>query len=317
LKAIESSVRSLRFGTVPIHTIVTHENLDTDALVCIYMILKGVPLSRGAKLRLVRAGESLAADDPGIIHVDTGQGEFDQHGKGLQRSCSAALVYEGLGLDPSFLPLVEMAARADNVEEIAKSDLHYQIIGWKYDNYNSQLGGVNWKEVMSLAFSAFDIIVRQEKVRIESGKLLAEKGRWTTLENGIKVCHLGNYPRCREAAFEAGADFVTWTQFKRAGRYNAGVQRHRKCRIGLASTVASLRKAELTLRGLPIPKRLDYLHSGNGIEWFLHDSLALILCGSKTKALTGEEFTKLPKEVFEKIVETSLSAVKVVKKKGK
>ncbi|ABU58102.1 conserved hypothetical protein [Roseiflexus castenholzii DSM 13941] len=99
-------------------TIVGHLAPDLDCLTAIWILVR-FGGARNAALQFVPAGQTLhnrpADEDPHIIHVDTGGGQFDHHTPGAQGVCAAELVRRSIAPDDEALArLVAQVNQIDN-----------------------------------------------------------------------------------------------------------------------------------------------------------------------------------------------------------
>ena len=299
-----------------IKKLVGHRFPDDDVWLSIWIARKFMPKVENAEIEFVNAGTSLpgSENDPSIVHFDTGGGEYDQHGKRLLRTCSAGILAEKLGVqnDPGLNPLLEMVTAVDNAENVQETSLHFLIEGWPR-TFNDG-GGTDWKKVQKRVFEAFDSIYAQERGRSEKRATFHKVARPNILRNGLAVISLGASASHRAAAFEKGAAVVVWEQPKGKRGFYVGIQRSNKFRkLGLHKVVLALRLAEAKARGLEVEtKDLESIGRGEpATNWFLHDSLGLILSGSRTWELSEDEFTKLSFNEIVRIIGTVLSAVPV------
>jgi hypothetical protein len=293
-----------------IRTLVVHNWPDTDAWLCLWVAKKFVRKAEGAEIVFVRSGEILAGseDDPSVLHFDTGGGKYDQHGKSLPRTSSAVLLAQGLEIhdNPGLKALLELTVMVDNVEEIAPTNIHYIIEGLPRIHLNTD-NEPDWTTVQKTVFDMFDIVYGQEASRQKSRDDLEKLAGFYTLPNGLRFTELLGCPRLREAAFERGADVVLWTERKKNGFY-VGVQVNRRSGVLLSSIAVNLRRAEAAKRGLTLEDDFTFVGQ-KGTNWFLHDSLKLILCGSRTHELTGDEFTKLTVQQICQVVGETLEKI--------
>jgi hypothetical protein len=248
-----------------------------------------------------------------VLHFDTGGGEFDQHGKRLQRSCSAVLLAEAFDLleDPGLQPLLEMATKVDNVEPLDPTSIHYVIEG--YPSRFQKDGNVDWDIIQSRVFESFDILYSRYAKIAQSREDLKRYVRWATLQNGLKVATLLWHPECREAAFEQGAAVVVWTVSRGKNRFYVGVQKSRNYpELHLTRTVDAIRREEAEARGLSVENQnLGYFGLNEDIVpgWFFHDSANLILCGSRSHKLESEEYTRLTPNKIVEIVQRTMASM--------
>jgi hypothetical protein len=99
-------------------TIVGHLAPDLDCLTAIWILVR-FGGARNVALQFVPAGQTLhnrpADEDPHIIHVDTGGGQFDHHTRDAQGLCAAELVRRSIAPDDEALArLVEQVNQIDN-----------------------------------------------------------------------------------------------------------------------------------------------------------------------------------------------------------
>lgn len=296
-----------------IWTLVGHKWPDIDAWMCLWLAKRFIPEAANARIAFVNAGERLlwSDNDRAVLHFDTGGGQYDQHGKSAGRTSSAMLLAKNLGIqdDPGLKALLELTIMVDNVEELSPTNLHYIIEGLPrvYQNARRQ---PDWEWVQGTVFQMFEIIYGQETGRQRSRDTLGALGSFYELSNGIRVAEILENPSLREAAFERRADVVVWTDRKKGGFY-VGVQVNRRSRVTLSEVVAELRKAEAEVRGINVEgQRLDYEERREPVpNWFLHDSLNLILCGSRTWELAEDEFTKLTRQQVCEAVRRALERI--------
>ncbi len=133
---------------IPIHTLITHESPDLDAIISVLLIKKfGEPFFPGisnAKLEFYPAGKlpgdknSAQLEKSGILAVDIGGGRFDTHPVNMEvdwnkRDRAAAdLVAEHLGLleDPSWSGLIEYTRLQDSSgHNMYSRKAHHMMMG--------------------------------------------------------------------------------------------------------------------------------------------------------------------------------------------
>ncbi len=304
--------------------IVVHEHPDTDAYVCAWAADKFIAKDDPCSLAFVRAGEQLPAEEAEgfeVLHMDTGFGVLDQHGKSLERASSFELFCEFYKLtdDPGLEAILEMTRATDNVEKIPFTSVHYLLKGLHYHFRDRKTKEIDWQSCMDEAFTMLDILYDQARARRVSAEDFARMvNRLEMLKNGVKFANLGGQPRLREAAFNAGADVVLWTMppdRKNPNRFNVGIQVHRDSPIKLVSLMADLRRAEARQRRLNAKGRdlqavgKDPFFGG----WFLHDSLKLILNGSNSHPLETDEYTLLSRSQIANIMTERLSALQIMR----
>ncbi len=293
--------------------IATHDNPDTDALLCVSFARIHLVKEGDFELMLVRSGESVSPEDAAnydeVLVMDTGRGELDQHERGLKRSSSFVLFCEKYGFDKdeAMQPFLELSRATDNVEEVDTLSLHYLLKGLRFEFRDQASKKTDWAGVFDEACFLIGIHYRQIKSWIKSRSEFAKNGKVEELANGVKVSILERRARLREAAFEAGADVVFWTDQRKGGNY-IGIQVNRRSDMTLSGVIEGIRVAEAQKRGVNCAGHKLSAPGKNDVfgAWFLHDSEKLILCGSLTHELDAEEFTKLPIENIIKIMNNRL-----------
>lgn len=316
-RLVDALIRALVDTAPEVKKLVGHRFPDDDVWFCCWMARKFMPKAAGAEIIFVNAGTALpgSEDDLSVIHFDTGGGEFDQHTKERARTSSATLLAGKLDLtqDPGLKALLAMVTAVDNVEPLPPTSIHYAIEGYpRHPNCKKEDGTIDWGKVGERVFELFDSVYGQETQRAQSRENLQKHAVWTTLPNGLKVVSLLWNPNLREAAFEQGADVVLWTQARGSNRFYVGVQRNLKLpQLSLRGVAMHLREEEARLRQIQVDRRdLDYLQrEGPVSNWFLHQSLGLVLCGSRTWELTAEEYTKIHPRALIQFVCRPLSAI--------
>ena len=300
-------------GSPEIKTLVGHKCPDDDTWLCCWIAKRFIPKAASATITFVNAGKTLSGteNDPSVLHFDTGGGEYDQHNKRSWRMSSAQILVnklrEKLNLkEPALRPLVELATATDNIKRQEATSIHSIIDG--YPRLFKKNGNTDWDVVQGRIFELFDIVYGQEKQRVESREKLGRLVEWIKLPNGIKIAVLFGHPALREAAFEAGAAVVVWTQDKGGDKFYTGIQKHRDVDIHLNGVAANIRWAESKERGIDASSwNLQYVGLSEKLPWFLHDSEALIVNGSRGYPLKENEYTKLKPRQIVAIVRNTLS----------
>ncbi len=309
-----------------INTLVGHERPDADVFLCFWIALRFGLCIVNPLYRFVRSGERLESGegDPQVLHVDTGLGEFDTHGKGLGRTCAAALLAERLGIEdlPGIADLLEWVTKIDNAELLLDyTDMSYYILDLpKLEEVKDWRGRVEWVKVVNLAYREFDRQYQRGLQRHQNRTIdLPKYAQWImTPKKEIRVCTILDRSYLRITAFEAGADVVVWTQ-PMDGAFHAGVDINPtgespdrvelRESLSLQAAAAVLRWQEGQKRGLDLDvSELVYWGQLPPVpNWFLYDSNKLIRCGSGTHPLRKEEeFTKLTGEEIVQAVIASL-----------
>lgn len=287
--------------------LVTHYYPDSDAICCLWAAAKFIAKDAEHTLCFVPAGDKLPADDAEgyrVLEMDTGKGELDQHEKRLKRASSFALFCEKYGLsdDPGIVPILEMSRKADNVEDMSRTELHFVFRGLAY-HYTDKNKEVDWQAVCDYAFIALDILYSQGRQRAKSTQELSSIMHRYELPNGVVLATVWWRPALRDAAFESGADVVMFTQNidRKANLFYVGIQTNRKSRVTLETVISGIRLAEAQKREV---ETAGHDLRAIGIDphfggWFMHDSLKLVACGTRGHPLEGDEFTKLtPQEIL-------------------
>lgn len=111
-------------------TIVTHISVDLDAVSSAWLVKRNMPGWEDAQLKFVNAGETLDKkgpdENPEIIHVDTGLGQFDHHQEKNYEMSAAKKVF--IYLDKkNYLKVYDRDALSRMVDLIAKIDNFQEI----------------------------------------------------------------------------------------------------------------------------------------------------------------------------------------------
>lgn len=296
--------------------LVGHINPDEDVWLGFWIAERFGLCEESVEYRFVPAGTALpgSANDPTVMHVDTGGGEFDQHGRSLEMACSAGLLAKKLGIteDPGLKAILEWVTIVDNAAaKLPPTHVHFQVTALpRQRSCQNESGETDWMKVKERVYEIFDNIYNQEVSRIRAELDLPRFALWKAVsqEGGrqtIKVCFLFERPYLREAAYQKGADVVVWTtRNDKKGRYYVGVQVSRDSVVRLSRTAALLRFGEARKRGVELsPQDLTYIGQKEPLlGWFLHDSLKLVLCGSPKAPLQDHEYTLLSPQEIEKLV---------------
>lgn len=315
-----ATARSLILTVDRVTKLVTHKNMDFDAWLCYWLLMRYLPQAADAELVLVNSGTSLEGSqgDPTVITFDTGHGQFDHHSNGIGRdTTSAHLLAQALEVNglPELQELLTHALKVDRAEAISPTDINYQIKGWSYRLHNPQPGTPEWEQLREMVFTMFDIVRDQEALKAKTQtEFESSNVHWAT-QWGVRICVLNNRPQLRNAAFERGADVVVWSQNQPKGKILAGVQlnRNSRDRIDLTRVAAQLRLAEAKARGIEVNgSNLAYIGQGQPIPtWYLDQSLNLILAGSKTHKPAPDEWTRLTADEIARVVIRTFGELKI------
>jgi len=285
-----------------------HWHPDTDAWLCFWLLTNHQPEGSEVKLGFVKAGTRLPEDDPDweqfeVIHVDTGGGKFDQHGKELKHSSSFELVANELGYrgDAAIEQFIVMANNADNARTMDPTSIHYLISALpsvckaSERQYERE---VDWALVLDRVFFIFDTMASKWRVEAEVAAKFDRLETIQTLPNGLTFCALST-PGSRHAAYERGVDVVAWISPTKGGKAD------------LTSLIALLRREEASCRGIDITGLdLEQFSQVEGIPgWFLHDSLRFLGSGTKSHPLEGSDLTQIKAKVFFGLVRDALSEI--------
>ena len=300
--------------------VITHIHPDTDAWACAWLLRDYYPEEVSVELGFVPAGTRLPEDDPDweeykIIHVDTGGGKFDQHGKELDHSSSFELLANGLGYrgDVAVEKLIVMTNNADNARTMDPTSIHYLISAlhfsckasaWKYEKE------VDWAMVLDRVFFILDTMASKWRADAAVALKFDNSENIETLANGLRFCALTASPGLRHEAYQRGADVVVWVAPAKGGFYPA-VQVNENCKADLTPLIALLRSEEARCRGVDTSKlNLEQFRSVKGIPgWFLHDSRRFLGSGTKSHPLTGDDLTKMKAAAFKNVARNALSEI--------
>ncbi len=323
--------------------IVTHESPDTDAEVCITLLLQRVLPKASAQypdgypwsVKLARSGEQVLPEDAGnciLFHVDTGLRYeppyyFDQHAlKSKERTASAKLIadYFRLNKDVGVRALVDLAVRTDNIEEMAWDSTHHFLSGLQHNPMlKDEQGEPMWGDIIRLANLALSSMYLHVNHLVGSRvryRRFCERnpneGMYKLHPSEVKVCSLPRKPGCRDEAWRKGADVALWSVVPdktKPEKFWVGIGAGRKSEVSLKPVISALRAAEAKKRGVSIP-RMALEHIGTLPElptWFLYsqdgERFPLILAGSRSHPLEGDEFTHLTFSEIKQIVIEVLS----------
>jgi hypothetical protein len=305
----------------------THQNPDTDAYACVWAMVRFV-IEEDADFKIVTTDERLTADETGdaeVFYLDCCGGDFDQHGKELERSSSFELVCARYGLldDPGIEVILEMTKASDNDERLSPDSLHYALSGLRRMYTDKATKETDWaacfQTAMMLLNSLYEQTLSRRKYADEYAALkekLGDKLLITTDNNLLFVPLLGK-GQLKEAARDDGADVVMVTRPLRgenANMFTVMIQVGRNVELNLDHVMSALRGAEARRRGIPTEQwaTKDLWATGENKlfgGWYYHDSRRLIVCGTPKHELIEGEFTRLnPREVIE-IVKTVLGQI--------
>lgn len=294
--------------------LVTHQRPDTDAWCCLWAANKFiVPEDASRRICFISAGDELDDSDAAgheILYMDVGGGDCDQHGKRLVRGSSFQLLVEryNLNQDGVLDTLLELTRATDSVERIDPTSIHYIIKGLPHILREGTV--IDWSTIEAQVFLMLDILYGREQQRRAAALEFKKSGVMRTLSNGLKFATLFFHPELREAAYEAGAHVVMWTNGRSKNHIEVGIQVGRDAvRVSLVGVARAIRSAEAKARGLDVSK--VNLGADGTLEeiptWFLHDSHNLILAGSRAKRLHGDEYTKLRAQDIVTSIQSALS----------
>jgi len=298
--------------------VVGHVTPDTDVWLCAWLI-RNHYTEATMSIALVPSGNRLEKYAPEwkthrVFHVDTGGGWFDQKGKELKGSSSFALVAQELGYenDPAVQKLLPMINAVDNAKQIDPTSIHYLVTALQYKFRTGSK--TDWNMVQEYAFLVFDTMAEKWRADARTAKKFDAEATVETLPNGMTFCALLNKPGLRHAAFASGVDVVAWIA-PVPGGFHPAVQTNSESEkdIDLTGVVVKLREDEAEVRHVRTDGlKLDSFQAVIGLAgWFLHDSLRLILCGSKTHPLEEEELTRLKAARFFTTVRRALGEIEL------
>lgn len=304
----------------PCYLLVTHQCPDTDAFCCLWAARRFiVPEDAECRIVFIESSTRLDPEDEighEVIYMDVGGGPCDQHGKQLKRESSFGLLIEHYGLAKDealewcLKPILEMTRATDNAERVHPMSVHNIFKGLR--NFIREGDETDWSGVCDAAFMMLDILYEQQRGRLKSFMKYEKVGRPRRLRNGIVLSDLAREPGLREAAWNTGVDVVIWTPY-RGRRLEVGIAVGRGSRaVVLDAVVRNLRLLEARKRGINTDGQdlatigtLDSLPT-----WFYHDSRKLILAGSRSHRLQGDEFTQLTRNDIRNAVVAGLESLK-------
>lgn len=300
--------------------IITHQHPDTDAWLCAWLLCCNNP-GRDCTLDFVPAGTCLPDDHPAwktheVIHVDTGGGKYDQHGKELEDSSSFELLVEDLCMrgDAAVQKLLPLANAADNARPIDPTSIHFLFTALPYcmkvKSGRKWEKRPDWAEIANNVFFVLDTMAAKWRADAKTTERFKRIAQIETLPNGLRFCALPNEPGLRVAAYDAGADVVAWTAPTNGG-FNPAVQVSEAAAADLTPLIGKLRAAEAELRAVDVNGcDINQFREVPGIPgWFLHDSRRFLGSGTKTHPLTGDDLTKIKATIFFMIVRGELGKI--------
>lgn len=185
--------------------LVTHHAPDLDAIGSVWLFKRFSPEAfADAKVTFVNPGDELspaAAEHLGfdladVIHVDTGQGEFDHHqpDRAMEQVCASSLVfdtlkesYPHLENDPALRTLVEYITEVDHFGEI-----HWpEAAHWRYSlMIHELLRGLEFQNpydddaLLQFGFSCLDAAYESLKQNLKAYEIIAHRGVEFDLNEG-------------------------------------------------------------------------------------------------------------------------------------
>lgn len=327
LEVLRQEVPNLEQGELP-WKLVTHMHPDTDAHVCIWAATRFLA-GKDAEItyHFVRSGESLSENEMKgfrVLHMDTGLGELDQHGMDYTRTSSFELMCRKYGWldDEALRPILELTIATDNVEKVDPTSIHYVMKGLHYHFWDKGSKESDWNQVTAVAFLMLDVLYGQWKQNIKSSEDLAKFAKFNKLRGGVRFTTMVRRPQLRVAAFENGADVVMWTKMldykNPAAGFEVGIQSNPPSQVTLQYVMSDIRHAEAAKRGLAL-ENVEFLEVGKDASrfggWYLHGSLNLIVCGSRTHPLEDGEQTLLSPQEIINIVINRLNRVQMTERR--
>ncbi len=176
-------------------TIVTHISPDLDAIASVWLVKRFLHGFEHAEISFVPAGKTLndAApdEDPQIIHVDTGLGQFDHH-QLTERTSAARRVFDHIlekdQIKRSHIPalerIVEVVTMYDNFGEVFLSDPTADVYNFSLNELISGLKSFtqNNHETVEKILPMFDALLISMKVKVsaetELSKGVTLQTRW-------------------------------------------------------------------------------------------------------------------------------------------
>jgi len=257
-------------------TIVTHISVDLDAVSSAWLVRKYMPGWENAILKFVNAGETLDGKDPDenpeIIHVDTGLGQFDHHQiRDFNLSAAKKVfihldsrgylkVYEKEPLSR----MVDLIAKIDNFQEIHFPNPEADIYDFSIHQIVAGLRPVTKddEERCELMFKILDGTLQVFKNKIKA-------------EREMKEAFTFNSKWGKTFAIESQNE-ETIKLAQKLG-YEMVIRKDPKLGYVRIKTIPS-EKLDLT----PLYKKLKKTDSK--ADWFLHVSKNMLLNGSSKKS---------------------------------
>ena len=298
---------------------VVFDHLDLDTLLCLWALIFKMSKRYNVVPILVDSGERLRPEETevcDVVYVDMGGGPCDHHGKGLVNTSSFVLVAEQFGFvsDPGMSVLLDLSRRVDNAQEVGWDSIAFAVTNTLHNPWFRHVDSdeLDVTKILEFVSILFDGVYKQTFARHKAKKDY-DKGGVTrvVLENGVVVVLIPK-PSLRDEAFRRGADVAMWYSHipgDPSGAFTVQIAVNRANKtIDLTAVAEMLRKCEIRSRrfgeGLgdaALDRIIEQFVGLDMVEthpqvpgWYLHDSLRLILCGSKKHPLKEGDTTTMP-----------------------
>lgn len=285
---------------VKLVTLVTHLFPDLDAAVSVWLLRRYLRVRNregSVEVLFVPAGATLDGmvvdSDRDVIHLDTGNGQFDHHLHFDPEVCAAILVAQALDVagDPRLKRILKMALDDDNAVEGHFGDLRSLLRGRSKD-YGSE-------QALRMTLRDLDLLFVQECSRVQAEEAVARVAVWYETPVG-KVCTvelpqdlLGSVGVTVGKEKDVAVFISRGTDTGYVGVFRLRGNKGDKG-INLVPAFAAIRRAEARNRGLVIADGLlRAAGRTEGMGWFLHDSRNMLLCGTPKSPLPEELKTRL------------------------
>lgn len=182
-------------------TLVTHHAPDLDAAGAVWLFKRfDSQHFADAKIEFVNPGERLnESNDPDLVHVDTGLGEFDHHqpDRGQQLISASSLVYDhvcevhpDLKDDKALKTIVDFITEVDHFGEVNWPDpassrysfmIHELIRGIEFTNPHDD------DSQLHFALTCLDAAYANLTQHVKAEELISEKGKSFDLKGGKAI----------------------------------------------------------------------------------------------------------------------------------
>lgn len=260
--------------------IVTHQSPDMDAVTSVWLLKRFLTSQWGeARVVFVPAGDRLKPDQQSalgvspeqVIHVDTGEGEFDHHQpeRATKRVCATSLVYDHLVQlqadkknNQALRYLVEHVTQIDLFENCywpQAADLRYQLLIDSLLSGAKSTGLYDDDRLLQFGFSMLDAAYAQLRGEIKADEIIQKKGQRFKVGSWSVLAVPTSSSAVEKRAQMQGTDLII-----RKNEQSGHIRIKATPRSGIDLT----------------PVYEEILKHDQVGDWFLHNSTRMLLNGS-------------------------------------